>query len=150
MDLDNVAGDLEGRDQPGQSGGKGRPVPKDNQQGHHPAREQDKPDLDKFAAKLGLVDDEPAPDDVRTDAPTISAPRSSAPQSSAPQSSAPRSSAAPDARTSLTGEAAKAISSLENAGRTAAAASLALTARTMRLAADLVDRLGDDVAPRGA
>ena len=42
------------------------------------------------------------------------------------------------------------IASLENAGRAATAASLALTARTMRLAADLVDRLGDDVAPRGA
>ncbi len=132
MDLDNVAGDLEGRDQPGQSGGKGRPVPKDNQQGHHPAREQDKPDLDKFAAKLGLVDDESTPDDVRTDAPASAGAEPAAPSRS------------------LTGEAARAISSLESAGRAAAAASLALTARTMRLAADLVDRLGDDVAPRRA
>jgi hypothetical protein len=28
-------------------------MPPDNQPGHHPAKEQDKPDLDAFAAKLG-------------------------------------------------------------------------------------------------
>jgi hypothetical protein len=30
------------------------PVPPDNQPGHHPPTEQDKPDLDAFAAKLGM------------------------------------------------------------------------------------------------
>ena len=139
MDLDNVAGNLEARDQPGRSGGKGRPVPADNRQGHHPAHEQDKPDLDKFAAKFNLVDEtvdeESSPDAVRTHAAS---------------SSAARSSSTPPSSRSLINEGAKVIASLENAGRAATAASLALTARTMRLAADLVDRLGDDVAPRGA
>jgi len=32
------------------------PVPVDNQPGHHPAKEQDKPDLDAFAQKLGVVE----------------------------------------------------------------------------------------------
>ena len=32
------------------------PVPVDNQPGHHPAKEQDKPDLDAFAQKLGIVE----------------------------------------------------------------------------------------------
>ncbi|AXV05450.1 hypothetical protein DVS28_a0749 [Euzebya pacifica] len=143
MDLDNVAGNLEARDQPGRSGGKGRPVPADNRQGHHPAHEQDKPDLDKFAAKFGLVDEtvdetvdeESSPDAVRTHAAS---------------SSAARSSSTPPSSLGLLNEGAKVIASLQNAGRAATAASLALTARTMRLAADLVDRLGDDVAPRGA
>lgn len=31
------------------------PVPEDNQSGHHPAREQDQPDLDAMAARLGAV-----------------------------------------------------------------------------------------------
>jgi hypothetical protein len=33
------------------------PIPDDNQPGHHPAHEQDKPDLDDFAHKLGISDD---------------------------------------------------------------------------------------------
>jgi hypothetical protein len=33
----------------------GGPVPPENQPGHHPAEEQDKPALDKFAAKLGVM-----------------------------------------------------------------------------------------------
>jgi len=32
------------------------PVPDDNQPGHHADHEQDKPDLDAFARKLGVVD----------------------------------------------------------------------------------------------
>jgi len=39
------------------------PVPVENQPGHHPEAEQDKPNLDKFAAKLGIVD-EPEGDDA--------------------------------------------------------------------------------------
>ena len=136
MDLDNVAGNLEARDQPGRSGGKGRPVPADNRQGHHPAHEQDKPDLDKFAAKFGLVDEavdetvdeEASPDGLRTNA--------------AP-SSAARSSSTPPSPLGLLNEGAKVIASLENAVR-------AVRAREAAVAADLVDRLGDDVAPRGA
>lgn len=36
------------RDEPG-----GGPIPEDNRPGHHPDHEQDKPDLDDFAAKFG-------------------------------------------------------------------------------------------------
>lgn len=59
QDQDAVAGVLEGQDRPGTSGPAG-PVPEDNQPGHHPAHEQDKPDLDAFAARLGVVEREPA------------------------------------------------------------------------------------------
>src|ERR671928_1052692 len=49
------------------AGGPTGPVPPENQPGHHPPEEQDKPDLDAFAAKLGGEDgvagssDRPAP-----------------------------------------------------------------------------------------
>lgn len=33
----------------------GGPVPPDNQPGHHPPQEQDKPDLDAFAERLGTA-----------------------------------------------------------------------------------------------
>jgi hypothetical protein len=32
------------------------PVPLDNQPGHHPSNEQDKPDLDAFAERLGTME----------------------------------------------------------------------------------------------
>ncbi|MGI8983550.1 MAG: hypothetical protein ACR2HM_03300 [Acidimicrobiales bacterium] len=32
------------------------PVPPENQPGHHPDEDQDKPDLDRFAAKLGTME----------------------------------------------------------------------------------------------
>lgn len=57
QDQDAVAGVLEGQDRPGTSGPAG-PIPEDNQPGHHPAHEQDKPDLDAFAARLGVVEPE--------------------------------------------------------------------------------------------
>ena len=31
------------------------PVPEENQPGHHPPREQDRPDLDAMAARLGAI-----------------------------------------------------------------------------------------------
>jgi hypothetical protein len=34
------------------------PVPEENKPGHHPAREQDKPDPDAFARRLGLAGDQ--------------------------------------------------------------------------------------------
>jgi len=45
----------------------GGPVPPDNQPGHHPAAEQDKPDLNAFAERLGAT---PAsdPGDAREEA----------------------------------------------------------------------------------
>jgi hypothetical protein len=56
QDQDAVAAVVEGRRQPG-AGGPTGPVPAENQPGHHPAKEQDKPDLDAFAAKLGVAGD---------------------------------------------------------------------------------------------
>jgi len=53
-----VAGGLDGQ----------REIPPENQPGHHPADEQDKPDLDKFAAKLGTMPPEER-DDVLADEP---------------------------------------------------------------------------------
>lgn len=61
QDPDSVAGVLEGQDQPG-VGGPAGPVPADNQPGHHPPEEQDKPDLDAFAARLGVAEGEETED----------------------------------------------------------------------------------------
>lgn len=55
LDPDSIGTELEGR-RPVRSGGATGPVPDENQPGHHPGREQDKPDLDAFAAKLGADD----------------------------------------------------------------------------------------------
>src|SRR5207248_8637739 len=52
IDPDHVETGLQGQPTP-KSGGETGPVPPDNQPGHHPATEQDKPDLDAFAARLG-------------------------------------------------------------------------------------------------
>ncbi|MDX6410078.1 MAG: hypothetical protein QOE13_3149 [Gaiellaceae bacterium] len=52
IDPDHVETGLEGLPAP-VTGGETGPVPPDNQPGHHPPKEQDKPDLDAFAAKLG-------------------------------------------------------------------------------------------------
>ncbi len=51
------------------------PIPEDQRPGHHPDHDQDKPDLDAFAARLGVVGDDEEPDDAPnvTDAPTPSA-----------------------------------------------------------------------------
>jgi hypothetical protein len=52
IDPDHVETGLQGQPTP-KSGGETGPVPPDNQPGHHPEKEQDKPDLDAFAARLG-------------------------------------------------------------------------------------------------
>src|SRR5947209_18183145 len=52
IDPDHVETGLQGQPRPA-TGGETGPVPPDNQPGHHPAKEQDKPDLDAFAARLG-------------------------------------------------------------------------------------------------
>lgn len=58
QDQDAVAAVIDGQSTPSTEGRTG-PVPVENQPGHHPEKEQDKPDLDAFAAKLGVTD-EPA------------------------------------------------------------------------------------------
>ena len=40
------------------------PVPEDNQPGHHPPHEQDRPDLDAMAARLGTVPPRTPADDA--------------------------------------------------------------------------------------
>lgn len=40
------------------------PVPEDQRPGHHPEHEQDKPDLDKFAERMGIVSEEAEPLDA--------------------------------------------------------------------------------------
>lgn len=50
-----MAAVIEGQDIPGADAPRG-PVPPENQPGHHPAEEQDKPDLNAFAQKLGTVE----------------------------------------------------------------------------------------------
>ena len=52
LDPDHIETGLQGLPTP-KTGGETGPVPPDNQPGHHPAKEQDKPDLDAFAARLG-------------------------------------------------------------------------------------------------
>jgi hypothetical protein len=53
QDQDSVAAVVEGQRQPATQGPTG-PVPPENQPGHRPAHEQDKPDLDAFAERLGI------------------------------------------------------------------------------------------------
>ena len=52
LDPDHIGTELEARKAPETKGRTG-PVPAENQPGHHPADESDKPDLDAFATKLG-------------------------------------------------------------------------------------------------
>ena len=52
LDPDHIETGLQGQPKP-KSRGETGPVPPANEPGHHPLKEQDKPDLDAFAAKLG-------------------------------------------------------------------------------------------------
>ena len=61
IDPDHVETGLHGQTPP-TTGGETGPIPADNQPGHHPAKEQDKPDLDAFAAKLGARSQGPVDD----------------------------------------------------------------------------------------
>ncbi len=55
QDSDAVATVLDGQRTPG-TDVPGGPIPPDNQPGHHPADEQDTPDLKAFAERLGTVE----------------------------------------------------------------------------------------------
>jgi hypothetical protein len=57
QDQDAVSNVLDGQREVGADAPRG-PIPSENQPGHHPAEEQDKPPLDKFAAKLGTMEPE--------------------------------------------------------------------------------------------
>lgn len=54
QDPDSAAAVIEGSRPPVDDGAQG-PVPPDNQPGHHPPEEQDKPDLNAFAERLGTA-----------------------------------------------------------------------------------------------
>ncbi|MDQ3978278.1 MAG: hypothetical protein M3314_01825 [Actinomycetota bacterium] len=56
QDQDSVAGVVEGQRDVGATAPRG-PVPPENQPGNHPEQEQDKPDLDAFAARFGIAED---------------------------------------------------------------------------------------------
>jgi hypothetical protein len=60
LDPDASVAKLSAQDVPTTSGSDGA-VPADQRPGHHPDDEQDKPDLDKFAARLGIVPDDETP-----------------------------------------------------------------------------------------
>jgi hypothetical protein len=102
LDPDHIETGLQGQKAPA-TGGETGPVPPDNQPRHHPANEQDKPDLDAFAAKLGTDPKAPSATSARKPSrPKASPPKSapakttgskSAPAKSAPAKSAPATSA---------------------------------------------------------
>src|SRR5687768_4264273 len=64
LDPDHVETGLQGQKRPS-SGGETGPIPPENQPGHHPPEEQDKPDLDAFAARLGTDPKAPAATNAR-------------------------------------------------------------------------------------
>jgi hypothetical protein len=70
QDGDAVAGVLDGQREVGADAPRG-PVPAENQPGHHPADEQDKPPLDKFAAKLGTMEPEERKDVLKDEPPSV-------------------------------------------------------------------------------
>ena len=70
QDQDAVAGVLDGQRDIGAEAPRG-PVPLENQPGHHPAEEQDKPPLEKFAAKLGTMEPEERKEVLKDEPPSV-------------------------------------------------------------------------------
>lgn len=60
LDPDASVSELSAQDTPTTSGSDGT-IPEDQRAGHHPDQEQDKPDMDKFAERLGIVSEEEVP-----------------------------------------------------------------------------------------
>lgn len=60
LDPDASVAKLSAQDTPGTSGSEGS-IPEDQRPGHHPEHEQDKPDMDKFAERLGIVSEDEEP-----------------------------------------------------------------------------------------
>src|SRR5687767_15041459 len=102
LDPDHIETGLQGQKAPS-TGGETGPVPPDNQPGHHPAKEQDKPHLDALAAKPGTDPKAPSATSARKPSrPKASSPQSalgktteskSAPAKSTPAKSTPNRSA---------------------------------------------------------
>jgi hypothetical protein len=70
LDEDAAPGVLEGQQGLGSDAPRG-PVPPENQPGHHPAEEQDKPPIDKFAAKLGTMEPEARAEVLKDEPPSV-------------------------------------------------------------------------------
>jgi hypothetical protein len=104
LDPDHVETGLQGQKTPA-AGGETGPVPPENQPGHHPPKEQDKPDLDAFAARLGTDPKAPTATNARkAPRPAASAatgakaaPAKSAPARSAPATAPAKASSRPAA-----------------------------------------------------
>lgn len=77
LDPDHIETGLQGQKAPA-VGGETGPVPPGNQPGHHPSKEQDKPDLDAFAARLGTDPKAPTATNARK------APRKATPDKTTP------------------------------------------------------------------
>lgn len=60
LDPDASVSKLSAQDAPTSSGSDGS-IPEDQRPGHHPDQEQDKPDMDAFAERLGIVSEEEEP-----------------------------------------------------------------------------------------
>src|SRR5688500_12849792 len=115
LDPDHIETGLQGQKAPA-TGGETGPVPPDNQPGHHPPKEQDKPDLDAFAARLGTDPKAPpATSALRPGRPQAPSPKpapakttesKSAPAKSTPAKSTPAKST-PAKSTPTTSEPAK-------------------------------------------
>lgn len=60
LDPDASVAKLSAQDVPSTSGPDGA-IPADQRPGHHPDQEQDKPDMDKFAERLGIVSEDEEP-----------------------------------------------------------------------------------------
>ena len=105
LDPDHVETGLQGQKKPAVAGETG-PVPADNQPGHHPPKEQDKPDLDAFAARLGTDPKAPTATNARKGARPAKAatakkapPAKATPAKGTPAKSAPAKSASRPAAT---------------------------------------------------
>src|SRR2546421_12787979 len=95
LDPDHVETGLQGQRKP-TTGGETGPVPAENQPGHHPPEEQDKPDLDAFAARLGADPKAPSATSARKAARPKAATAKAAPAKAAPGKAA--STATPKAK----------------------------------------------------
>lgn len=96
LDPDHVETGLQGQRKPKADGPTG-PVPPENAPGHHPPKEQDKPDLDAFAAKLGTDPKAPAATNARK-APRAAQKKSPAAPPKVEATPAKRPAAAPTSR----------------------------------------------------
>lgn len=74
LDPDASAAVVDGQAIPGVDAPRG-PVPLDNQPGHHPPTEQDKPDINAFAEKLGTMEPSERGDTLERDVSTGSSAR---------------------------------------------------------------------------